>query len=77
MKPWRKTFEMNEKLLKEKVISLKEFRDEKSKLLNKSMSVPQTNASIISNETQQNDKKKEMLELDNQALQQQTVLFRR
>jgi len=70
-----KTYEMNEKLLKEKVISLKEFRDERSKLLNKSMSVPQTNASIISNETQQNDKKKEMLELDNQAVQQHTVFI--
>ena len=68
-----KTYQMNEKLLKEKVISLKEFRDEKSKLLNKSMSVPQISASIISNETQQNDKKKEMLELDNQATQQQAV----
>lgn len=53
-----KTYEMNEKLLNEKVISLKEFRDEKSKLLNKSLSVPQVNAAIISNETQQNEKKK-------------------
>lgn len=70
-----KTYEMNEKLLNEKVISLKEFRDEKSKLLNKSLSVPQVNATIISNETQQNEKKKEILELDNQAAQQQAVFM--
>lgn len=70
-----KTYEMNEKLLNEKVISLKEFRDEKSKMLNKSLSVPQVNAAIISNETQQNEKRKEMLELDNQAAQQQAVFM--
>ncbi len=68
-----KTFEMNETLLKEKVISLQEFRDERSKLLNKSLSVPEANSSIISNESQQNDKQKEILELDNIALQQQAV----
>ncbi len=68
-----KTFEMNETLLKEKVISLKEFRDERSKLLNKSLSVPEINSSIISNESQQNDKQKELLELDNTAAQQKAV----
>ena len=70
-----KTFEMNETLLKEKVISLKEFRDERSRLLNKSLSVPEANSSIISNESQQNDKQKEILELDNTAVQQQAVFI--
>lgn len=68
-----KTYIMNETLLKEKVISEKEFRDEKSKLLNKSLSVPQINSSIISNESQQNDKHKEILELENNAIQQKAV----
>jgi HlyD family secretion protein len=70
-----KTFKMNETLLKEKVISEKEFRDEKSKLLNKSLSVPQVNSAIISNENEQNDKQKEILELENTALQQQAVFM--
>jgi len=69
----QKTYEMNEILLKEKVISVKEFRDERSKLLNKSMSVPQLKASIIFNESQQNDKKKEILELENVTAQQKDV----
>ncbi|MFT4155143.1 HlyD family secretion protein [Parafilimonas sp.] len=71
----QKTFEMNETLLKEKVISLKEYRDERSKLLNKSLAVPEANSSIISNENAQNDKNKEMLELENTALQQQIVFI--
>ncbi|MEO8713195.1 MAG: HlyD family efflux transporter periplasmic adaptor subunit, partial [Parafilimonas sp.] len=70
-----KTFEMNEYLLKEKVISLKEYRDEKSKLLNKSLSVPEVNSSLINNESQQNDKQKEILELDNTAAQQKAVFM--
>jgi HlyD family secretion protein len=70
-----KTFKMNETLLKEKVISEKEFRDERSKLLNKSLSVPQVNSAIISNENEQNDKQKEILELENTALQQQAVFM--
>jgi HlyD family secretion protein len=70
-----KTFKMNETLLKEKVISEKEFRDERSKLLNKSLSVPQVNSAIISNESEQNDKQKEILELENTALQQQAVFM--
>lgn len=68
-----KTYQMNETLLKEKVISPKEFRDERSKLLNKSLSVPEVNSSIISNESQQNDKQKEILELENTAAQQKAV----
>lgn len=70
-----KTYQMNETLLKEKVISLKEFRDERSKLLNKSLSVPQVNSSIISNESEQNDKHKEILELDNTAAQQRAIFM--
>ena len=47
----QKTFEMNEILKKEKVISELEYRNEKSKLLMKQMSIPQINEAIIANET--------------------------
>lgn len=69
----QKTFEMNEILKKEKVISELEYRNEKSKLLMKQMSIPQINESIIANETQQNEKRKEIMELENTIAQQATV----
>ncbi len=69
----QKTFEMNEILKKEKVISELEYRNEKSKLLMKQMSIPQINEAIIANETQQNEKRKEIMELDNTIAQQASV----
>lgn len=69
----QKTFEMNEILKKEKVISELEYRNEKSKLLMKQMSIPQINEAIIANETQQNEKRKEIMELENTIAQQATV----
>ncbi len=69
------TFDANQTLVDEKIISAMEYRNEKSKLIAKQLSLPQINASIISNESQQNDKKKEIAELDNQvAIQQSTFL---
>jgi len=68
-----KTFEMNEILKKEKVISELEYRNEKSKLLMKQMSIPQINEAIIANETQQNEKRKEIMELENIIAQQASV----
>jgi HlyD family secretion protein len=70
----QKTFEANDLLKKEKVISDLEYRNEKSKLLNKTIIIPQINASIISNENQQNDKQKEILELEN-TMAQQKIIF--
>lgn len=69
----QKTFEMNEILKKEKVISDLEYRNEKSKLLMKQMSIPQINEAIIANETQQNEKQKEIMELENTIAQQASV----
>lgn len=69
----QKTFEMNEILKKEKVISELEYRNEKSKLLMKQMSIPQINEAIIANETQQNEKRKEIMELENTIAQQASV----
>ncbi len=68
-------FNANQTLVDEKIISAMEYRNEKSKLIAKQLSLPQINASIISNESQQNDKKKEIAELDNQvAIQQSSFL---
>lgn len=67
-------FEANEQLLKDKVISAQEYRDQSRKLINKKLTLPQVQSAIISNEVQQNDKKKEMLELNSQIASQQ-VLF--
>ncbi len=39
------------------------------------MSIPQINAAIISNQSQQNDKQKEILELENQIAQQKAIFI--
>ena len=68
------TFKAHEILKEEKVISAMDYRNEKSKMLAKEMTLPQINSTIISNEGQQNDKRKEVAELENQ-IQQQKNLF--
>ena len=69
----QKTFDANESLNTDKVISDFDYRSEKSKLINKKLSLPQINAAIVSNEAQQNEKLKEIAELENQIAQQKTV----
>jgi len=69
----QKTFDMNDTLKKQKVISDLEYRNEKSKLLNKSLSIPQINSSLINNASQQNEKQKEIKELENAIAQQQSI----
>ncbi len=71
----QKTFDVNDTLKKEKVISELEYRNEKSKLINKQLSIPQINAAIISNENEQTNKQKEILELGN-TIAQQGFIFR-
>jgi len=68
------SFNSNEQLYKEKVISLDEYRTQKMKLLSKRMAIPQINTSLLSNETQQRDKSKELEQLDHDFAQQ-TILF--
>jgi len=62
------TFNANESLAKDKVISSFDYRNEESKLIAKQLSLPQINASIVSNESLQNEKKKEINELENQII---------
>lgn len=69
----QKNFAANDTLKKQKVISDLEYRAEKSKLLNKEMSIPQLNTSLIGNETQLNEKQKEIIELNNTILQQKQI----
>lgn len=69
----QKTFDANDTLKKQKVISELEYRNEKSKLINKELSIPQLNASLLGNESQMNEKQKEIIELNNTILQQQQI----
>jgi HlyD family secretion protein len=66
----KETFDANESLAKDKVISLMDYRTEKSKLIAKQLTLPQVHSAIVLNETQQNEKKKEIAELENQIIVQ-------
>lgn len=50
-----------------------DYRNQKSQLINKKMSIPQLNASLLNNQAQQNAMQKEMLELDNQIAHQKAL----
>ncbi len=71
----QKTFEANESLKTDKVISDLDYRNEKSKLINKKLTLPQINSSLISNEAQQNEKQKEIAELENTIAQQKNIFI--
>jgi multidrug resistance efflux pump len=66
----KQTFDANETLVKEKVISALDYRNEQSRFIAKQLSLPQLKSAIISNESQQNEKKKEIAELENQIIVQ-------
>jgi HlyD family secretion protein len=69
----QKTFDANESLKNDKVISELDYRTEQSKLLNKKLTLPQIDAAMISNESAQNDKQKEIGELENTIAQQKDI----
>lgn len=73
MRLTEKTYAANESLKAEKVISDFDMRTERSKLIGKQLSLPQINSAIINNQSLQNEKKKELMELDNTIVQQKTV----
>jgi HlyD family secretion protein len=66
---------VHDTLHNETLITDIEYRNQKSQLINKKMSIPQVNSSIISNQGQQNALQKEMMELDNQIAQQKAVFI--
>ncbi len=59
---------------RDRVISRLDYRNEQSKYIGKAMSIPQVNASIVSNEAAQHDKAKEIAQLDNEFNQQKETL---
>jgi multidrug efflux pump subunit AcrA (membrane-fusion protein) len=67
-------YEANKSLNTDKVIADVEMRNETSKLINKKISIPQITSSIVTNEMQQNEKLKEIAELEN-AIAQQKIIF--
>lgn len=69
------TFGANKSLADDKVISSLDYRNEKSKLIAKQLSLPQINSSIVSNESQQNEKRKEIAELENQIIVQKNTFI--
>ncbi len=69
----QKNFNANKSLNDDKVIADVEFRNERSKLIGKKLSLPQISSSIISNEAQQNEKLKEIAELQNTIAQQKGI----
>lgn len=70
----QKTFDANQLLKKDNVISDFDYRIEQSKLINKKLSLPQIRSAIIANESQQAEKEKEMMELEN-TMNQQKLIF--
>lgn len=69
----KKTFDANQSLKEDKIISDFDYRIEESKLINKKLTLPQINSSIINNEALQNEKQKEIAELENTILQQKSI----
>ena len=68
-----KTLAMNKILLDQKVISQEEYRQERSKYLNKQMAIPQINQTILSNQNQQRNKLQDLDQLNHDILQQKLI----
>jgi HlyD family secretion protein len=60
----QESYNANQSLLNDKVISQEDFRAQKSKLIGKQLTIPQLDANLLANETQQRDKQKEIVELE-------------
>lgn len=67
------TYEMNEKMYREKIISKLEDKSEQSKLVNKKLNIPQIEAQLLTNENQLREKRKEIAELEFEISQQQKI----
>ena len=67
------TYNMNKTLSDEKVLSIEEFRVQKSKYVNKQMAIPQLDAALLVNENQKRDKLKDIEQLDHDFAQEKIV----
>lgn len=71
----RDNFKANESLVSDKVISVFDYRNEKSRLIAKQLTIPQINSTILLNEAQQNEKYKEIVDLENQRFKQKNIFI--
>jgi multidrug efflux pump subunit AcrA (membrane-fusion protein) len=69
----KETFDANKSLKEDKVISPLDYRNEKSKYIGKAMNIPQINSALISNESNQHEKQKEIQQLENEIIQQKAI----
>ena len=69
----KETFDANQSLKTDKVISPLDYRNEKSKYIGKALAIPQISSAIISNESAQHEKEKEILQLENEIAQQKGI----
>jgi multidrug resistance efflux pump len=69
----RETYDASDSLYRQNVISRQEIRDQKSKLVDKQISLPVIESSILTNESQQIAKQRELDDLEHQVSQQKTI----
>jgi multidrug efflux pump subunit AcrA (membrane-fusion protein) len=69
----KETFDANKSLQEDKVISPLDYRNEKSKYISKAITIPQITYDIVSNESSQHEKQKEILQLENDISQQKSI----
>lgn len=69
----RKTFEMNEQLYKEKVISTDEYRQAQSKLLNNNKNIPGSELNVLIQENILREKQKEIEQLSHDVTTQESI----
>lgn len=69
----KETFDSSKSLREEKIISPLDYRNEKSKYIGKALSIPQISSAIINNESNQHEKQKEILQLENDIAQQKNI----
>ena len=69
----QKSLDANRSLDSDRVISPLDYRNEQSKFIGKALSLPQVNAAIVSNESGQHEKQKEIAALDNEIFQQKEI----
>lgn len=71
----KETLDADQSLKDSKTISSFDYRSEKSKYINKALSIPRIVAAIISNESSQHEKQKEILQLENDIAQQKEIFI--
>lgn len=69
----KETFDANSKLRDQKVISPLDYRNEKAKYIERTIGISQINSSLITNEDNQHQKVKELLQLENEIAQQKEI----